>query len=203
MTLELPESVFRYLTDPGIRAGVDVLADNGLKKVPAGLTWSEVPQFYSALLAATTVQVEWAVALERLWQEVWPDALGGWTALQPDEQMTEYADFDVSVRGCWNEEWFGRCFTKRGDDAGQLSRRSSKAGEALLCLGVRLSVAGVSIGYSHESRAETQELRIDGFHFDPDEEGWWTDPQRVESRTSDLGPLKEAAARLISVLAAA
>ena len=202
MTFELPESIFRYLTDPGIRAGVDVLADNGLRKVPVGLTWAEIPQFYGALLAATTVQVDWAVALERLWQELWPESIPGWTALQPDEQMTEYPDLDVSVRGCWNEDWFGRCFTMRPDGLGQRRRRSSKLEQTLLCLGVRLSVAGVSIGYSHEFAAGTPQMRVDGFHYDHDEEGWWTDAQKIESKTPDLSPLKEAAQRLISVVSA-
>lgn len=202
MTIELPESVFRYLTDPGIRAGVDALADNGLKKVPVGLTWSEVPQFYEALLAATTVQVEWAVALERLWQEIWPENVSGWIALQPDEQMADYSDLDISVRGCWNEDWFGRCFVKADDASRRGTARSSKAQQALLCLGVRLSLAGVAIGYSHESQAGTSELRVEGFHYDHDQEGWWTDAIKIESRTPELSPLKNAAARMVSIAAA-
>lgn len=185
-TMKLPQSVFRYLSDPVVRDGVDALGGRALIKVPSCLSWSGLPHYYGALLAATTVQVEWAVTLERLWQEVWSEGVPGWTPLALGEQIHEHLESDISVRGCWSEGAFGRWFV-----------RLTAGEEARLCLSVSLSIAGISIGYAHQTKANHPAPRVHGFHFDDDRDGWWTEPQEVGWGTFNLSQLREAATQLI------
>lgn len=139
MSYEFPESVFEYLTDNSVRAGVNSIADNALKKLPAGLEWNEIPSFYRAVLATQQVQVEWALAMDALWRDVWPHAVPGWKAMQPYEQSAEYDDVDVSVAKCWSEEWFGRCFIKPARNPSPRPRRSRREDGAIFVLGVSLA----------------------------------------------------------------
>lgn len=199
MAFTLPESVHHYLTDPAVRAGVDSLADGGLKKVPAGLTWGETPKLYRALLAAQLVQIEFAIALEEVWREIWPTHVAGWEPLEPYEQAAEYDDVSVSVVHCWNEEWFGRCFSK--SRASQVvGRQRQKHSTAVLCMGVMLSQEGLSAGFSIEGAAGFETASFSGFDFDEDLQAWWSPRIKIRSRAPEISTLQRASSDAVRIL---
>jgi hypothetical protein len=188
---ELPQSVFEYLTQPEIQAGVDPVLAFGIKKIPDGLDWHEVPQFYRATLAAQTVQVDWALAHEQLWRAIWPDQIAGWAPINVDEQCGAGYDAGISIEKCWSEEWFGRCFTRQRTSALPASRKRQVAAD-VLCLAVSLTATGASIGISVEGPG-APEADLHGFHYDEEFGSWWAPEVKVTTRALDLGPLVTAA----------
>lgn len=188
--LQLPQSVFEYLTLPEIQAGVDSILEFGTKKVPDGLVWREVPQFYRATLAAQTVQGDWALAHEQLWRAVWPDSVEGWAPVPPDEQSSRQYDASVSIEKCWSENWFGRCFTRLRTSLMPISERRQAAADEL-CLAVSLTGQGVSIGISIEG-AGAPEADLPGYHYDEEAGSWWTSEIKISERDIQLEPLTTA-----------
>ena len=87
--VELPRSVHRYCTDSRVRTAVDVLLAGKAPAMPEGTSWDEMPDFYLACLAAQQTKVEWAIALDRLWNAVWFDQLAGWNASSVRQQASE------------------------------------------------------------------------------------------------------------------
>lgn len=198
-SLPLPESVFQYFTQARIRTAVESVLDYGAKKLPPGLEWEELPQFYRAALAASSVQVEWALTLDQLWSRVWPTVVPGWTALSVDEQNTGDLDAQVSIETCWREEWFGRCFTRSAVPAAQAQGRRQT--DAVLCLGVSLTLEGVAIGLSLDLDSDVASLELAGFRYDDEDESWWTSEQVITGPTVDLRELQQAASKALQWLA--
>lgn len=189
--LELPQSVFRYLTDPQLRAGVESVLEYRTKKLPPGLEWDELGQYFRAAVAASSVQADWALALGQLWRCVWPDQLVGWSPVSVDEQATREFDAHVSIDKCWSEEWFGRCFTRPAAPAASTQSRR-KAVREVLCLGVSITLDGASVGISLDpSPAAAPDPML--FHYDDDAAAWWSVEQVISSPTLDLSALQQAA----------
>lgn len=193
--LTVPEPVHRYLTDAAIRAGVDSLVGYGHKKVPSGLAWRELPDFYAAALAAVHVQITWASFLERVWRDVWPGTISGWEPLDPDEQIQEAGDLSPSVHQCWEEQWFGRMFVAPPVIRGT-SRRRPATRE--LYLGLGLSSAGLTATYGTDGWPS--ELVVEGFDYHEDLDSWWTAPIKLDAEVVDLQPLQAAASRVLAHL---
>ncbi len=199
-SLLLLDSVYQYLTQPRIRTAVDSVLDYGVKKLPPGLEWEELPQFYRAALAASSVQVEWALTLEDLWRRTWPATVAGWTALSVDVQNTRDLSAQVGVEKCWDEGWFGRCFTRPAIRAAQ-PRGGRHADDPVVCLGVSLALEGVAIGLSLDLESDVVNLELAGFGYDEEHEGWWIPEQGIAGQTVDLGELQQAALKALQWLA--
>lgn len=196
VALELPESVYQYLTDPAIRAGVDSVLEYGSKKLPPGLEWAELPQYFRAVVAASSVQADWALALENLWRRVWPSQPVGWSAVSVDEQSTRAFDAHVSIDKCWSEEWFGRCFTRPATLAASAKPRRQPAPD-ILCLGVSITLDGASIGIALDPRPTAvpdQAL----FRYDDEAGAWWSVEQSIKSPILDLTQLHHAARQALA-----
>ena len=192
----LPESVFRYLKEPSVQGGVDAVLEYGIKKLPPGLEWEELPQYNRAALAAVSVQVDWSLALHDLWSAIWPESVSGWRPLTLDEQNTGDYAAQISIAQCWDQEWFGRCFIKLSV-TGSGGGKRRQADPPVLCLGVSLSREGFSVGFSIDD-PEVAKPDLPQFRFEPDEEGWWTPEQPVSSQDLDLSLVKAAAAEAVT-----
>ena len=188
---ELPESVFEYITIPEIESGVDSILAFGTKKVPDGLEWPDMRQFYRATVAAQTVQADWALAHEELWRAVWPDEIDGWAPRRPDEQSARGSDASVSIENCWSEEWYGRCFSGQRSSTTHIPKRRPVNPDDL-CLAVSISARGISIGISIEGAGEP-EADVPGFHYDEEAGSWWTSEMKITKRKIDLMPARLAA----------
>ncbi len=105
----LPESVAHFISDARVRSAVTLLLDS--KQQPDGLEWTEVPDYYRAHLAAHQTKAEWALALEQLWSELWPDHLSGWQPLLPDRQARE-EDLTIDLDYLFDEGNFKRAFQR-------------------------------------------------------------------------------------------
>ncbi|MCA1649327.1 MAG: hypothetical protein LC753_03310 [Acidobacteria bacterium] len=191
--------MFQYLTQPTIRAGVESVLDFGAKKLPPGLQWDELSQFYHASLAGSSVQTDWAITLDQLWRAVWPSSVPGWVPLSLDEQNLRDYDAPVSLEKCWTEEWFGRCFTRPRPTTSAKTRR--QPADDVLCLSVSLRHEGVAAGVSLDSALGSSGPDDDGFHFDSEYESWWTPEFKIASPHIDLSPLKIAAAAALKWVA--
>lgn len=110
--IDLPQPVASYLTNPDIAAAVDAIV-KGKERLPNGLTWAEMEAYYEAVGAAHIVRVNWAVALQRLWNDVWADALSGLTPVAPAENASVYRS--NTPADCWEDDGFGRCFVLNPD----------------------------------------------------------------------------------------
>lgn len=191
-TLELPQSVFEYLTQPNLQAAVQSVLDHGTKKLPSGLEWNELPQYFRAVLAASSVQVDWALAHEHLWRSVWPSLVEGWSPASLDEQSTRDFDANVSVEKCWSDEWLWRCFTKPSARGASTMRRRATSPD-ILYLGVSISLNGTCVGVSIEPSTAAAGPDAALFHFDDDAEAWRSVEQSITSQTLDLSELQQAA----------
>lgn len=191
---ELPESVFRCLTERKIRAGVDSVLQSGTKKLPSGLEWEELPQYYEAVLAACRVQVDWVLAQEQLWRSVWPSKPLGWAPVSVEEQSVGEYDGFVSIDNCWSEKWFGRYFTRPSAHVGP-KRRSAAAVDVLL-LSVSITQAGVSIGVSLSP--ETSSSGPPDFQYNYEAASWETSEQQISEQQLDLEGLRRSASEALA-----
>lgn len=198
-TVQLPPSVFQYLTVPKLRAGVDSVLEYGGKKLPPGLEWDELPQYFRAAVAAIAVRVDWALAMEELWRCVWPGELIGWSPVSIDNQSTPDFGAHVSIDLCWTDEWFGRCFTRPGQGSASANRRRQPDPD-ILWLAVSISLQGASIGISLiPSPVGAPDPAL--FHIDDDAEAWRSVEQGIASQTLDIGPLQQAARQALKWVA--
>lgn len=113
MRLQLPESVHRYCTDGRTTSAVDILLSDKSPKVPDGLQWEELEDFYRACLAAQQTRVEWSIAMWRLWEAVFADLHTGWRPSTIAKQADD-SEIDLGIGTLWQEGVFTRDFT-RGD----------------------------------------------------------------------------------------
>ncbi len=111
--MQLPESVHRYCTDGRTTSAVDLLLSGKSPKVPDGLQWEELEDFYRACLAAQQTRVEWSIAMWRLWEAVFADLHSGWRPSSIAKQADD-SGIDLGVESLWQEGEFIRDFT-RGD----------------------------------------------------------------------------------------
>ena len=112
MQVSLPESVYRYCTDRRIRSAVDLLLSAKSPKLPDGLAWSELPDFYRACLAAQQTRVEWALALEESWRAVFEEAFRGWASSSIETQAA-LSDICLDIGSLWTGREFYRDFQLR------------------------------------------------------------------------------------------
>ncbi|MHA3793044.1 hypothetical protein [Sphingomonas sp. YL-JM2C] len=109
MLMTLPESVHSYCTKPRIKAAVDLLLSSKTPKIPDGLQWSEVEDFYRAWLGAQQTRAEWAIAMNRLWYVSFPDLKSEWQAVSIVKQADESEEY-VDLLSVWTEGTFTRDF---------------------------------------------------------------------------------------------
>lgn len=107
MRVTLPESVHRYCTDDRIRSAVDLLLSRKSPKMPDGLQWNEVQDFYRACLAAQQTQIEWALALESVWTAIFADQTVGWRPSSISQQ-TKDSSIRLDVEYLWENGEFTR-----------------------------------------------------------------------------------------------
>jgi hypothetical protein len=113
MKLQLPESVHRFCTDGRTASAVRLLLSGKSPKVPDGLQWGELEDFYRACLAAQQTRIEWAIVMWRLWEMVFSDQLPGWRPSTIRKQADD-SDIDIGIASLWEDGEFTRDFT-RGD----------------------------------------------------------------------------------------
>jgi hypothetical protein len=113
MIVKLPESVHRFCREERVRTAVNLLLSGRSPKLPEGLGWTEVPDFYRACLAAQQTRIEWAIALEELWRVLWSGQLPGWTPKSIREQATN-SSIKLDVQSLWDTDEFIRDFTRNG-----------------------------------------------------------------------------------------
>jgi hypothetical protein len=196
-TLQLPQSVVQYLTEPKLRAGVDSVLEYGARKLPPGLEWDELPQYFRAALAANHVQVDWALAHEELWRCVWPSELVGWSPASLDEQSTRDFDAHVSIDNSWSDEWLWRCFTRPASRTTSAKPRRQPAPDKLY-LGVSITLQGASVGVSIDPSPTATAPDPTLFHFDEEFTAWRSEEQSIEGPTLDLSELQHAARRALN-----
>lgn len=74
--LDIPQSVFDYMTKDGIRSAVDHLLASRSSDFPEEInSWDETRNYHRALLAAYQVRQEHIIFLIDLWDAVWGRAL--------------------------------------------------------------------------------------------------------------------------------
>lgn len=113
MQVEIPLGAYRYCREPRVRAAVDFLLAGKSSKIPDGLGWDELADFYRACLAAQQAKIEWAMAQEITWTATWADQLGGWTPVSIREQSKD-RDTRVDPDSLWNNAEFYREFERSG-----------------------------------------------------------------------------------------
>ena len=190
-SFKLPESVFAYLTQPAVRTGTDAVLGYGVKKLPPGLAWDELSKFYRASLAGSSIQTDWADALQDLWRSVWPTAVEGWTALSLDEQNVGDYQAQISIEKCCSEEWFGRCFVRASVALAGLKRRSRA--EQVLCLSASIGLKGMAIGVSLDGAEDERGPQGSPFYYDIETDTWWTPEQKIVDPAVNLELLQQAA----------
>lgn len=72
---EIPLSYAAYDAKKDVRTAVDHILDVESLEVPCDLRWDQLPDFYTAVLAAQQVRCDYATSLHRLWNETWQEAL--------------------------------------------------------------------------------------------------------------------------------
>ena len=118
MRMTLPESVHRYCTDARIASAVDILLSGKAPKVPDRLQWDELEDFYRACLAAQQTRIEWAIAMNGLWNAIFADKIDSWRPSTIDQQA-EDSEIRLDAEHLWTEGEFTRDFTQ-GDFSLQL-----------------------------------------------------------------------------------
>lgn len=113
MKLQLPESVHRFCKDSRTASAVELLLSGKSPKVPDGLQWDELEDFYRACLAAQQTRIEWSITMWRLWETVFADLHSGWRPSTIARQADD-SDIDLGIESLWQEGEFTRDFT-RGD----------------------------------------------------------------------------------------
>ncbi|EDN67372.1 conserved hypothetical protein [Beggiatoa sp. PS] len=73
--IQIPDSVYDYLTDSGIQSVVDHLLEQGDNELPEELAWDEVRAFHEAYLSAQKVKTDYVLWLMDLWDAIWQPAL--------------------------------------------------------------------------------------------------------------------------------
>ncbi len=173
-----------------MRPAVESVLDYGSKKLPPGLEWDELPKYFHAVVAASSVQADWALAHEKLWRCVWPSELVKWSPASLDEQSTGEFDAHVSIDKCWSEEWLWRCFTRRPRDS--TTRRRGKSPD-ILYLGVSITLDGASVGVSIEPCPTAAGPDATLLYFDHESTSWRSVEQSITGPTLDLSALQHAA----------
>ena len=118
MRITLPESVHRYCTDARIASAVDILLSGKAPKMPDRLQWDELEDFYRACLAAQQTRIEWAIAMNGLWDAIFANQIDSWRPSTIDQQA-EDSEIRLDAEYLWTEGEFTRDFT-RGDFSIQL-----------------------------------------------------------------------------------
>lgn len=113
MKLQLPESVHRYCTDGRTASAVELLLSGKSPKMPDGLQWDELKDFYRACLAAQQTRVEWSIAMCDLWEAVFADLHTGWRPSTIAKQADD-SGIELGIESLWQDGEFTRDFT-RGD----------------------------------------------------------------------------------------
>ena len=101
----LPETTAAYLTDPATRAAVDALLAVDADTLPPEIEWNEMGDYFAARAVAELTRAEFALAMHRLWAQVWEPAIpAGWSLPRPDE--LDEAGQGVSTGVIWDEKVF-------------------------------------------------------------------------------------------------
>lgn len=183
--ITVPESVQAYEGRNDVQMAVTLLL--GLKgKTPPLDGWGDVASYYGAWLAAQQTKAEYAVFLERVWNDVWSSFPTSWRPRQPSKPYRP--DLSISVDAVWNE----KCF----------SRRFERAGIAL-----ELSVwleSGLRVGivlYSHRDEALLNEGALPGWQqFNGYDFFWSEESVDVSEKIADLSVFRPLVRQAWSVI---
>ena len=109
--ITVPESVQAYEGRNDVQMAVTLLL--GLKgKTPPLDGWGDVASYYGAWLAAQQTKADYAIFLERVWNDVWSSFPTSWRPCQPGDPYR--SDLSVSVDAVWSEKCFSRRFERAG-----------------------------------------------------------------------------------------
>ena len=108
----LREAVVQYLTDTALTAGVDAILSSA-SKLPADLSFRELPLYYEALWSARQVQCEVALDLCEIWERIWGTAIAtaGIKLAEPGEARN-WLDCNLHPETIWEELEMVRCATE-------------------------------------------------------------------------------------------
>jgi len=113
MKLQLPESIHRFCNDGRTASAVELLLSGRSPKIPDGLEWEELEDFYRACLAAQQTRVEWSIVMCRLWEAVFADLPSGWHPSTIAKQADD-SDINLGIESLWQGGEFTREFTRSG-----------------------------------------------------------------------------------------
>lgn len=160
MAVSFPDSVLAYFKDPQVRAGVDALTTRS-DKLPADLSWSEMPGYYRALGAAQRLVVDHALLLQEIWHAVWDPVIpAGWLELEPDDQVADVSQ-SPHPKVCWEGGAYFRCYNR---------------GLRTIHTGISLNESGLYMGFGvFKQRTGSSALRqpIEAFEIDEDNDCFW------------------------------
>lgn len=184
----VPEALHQYMTRSRIRSAVDLLLSGKSPKVPDGLQWEELQDFYRACLASQQTRVEWAMTLDLIWTAVFADQTPGWRPSGIKQQHDD-SDLRIDVQHLW--------------DMGEFARDLSRDGhymEALVELdvddGVRVAVCLYKDGSPVDITPEAECVRVDEWLYSPWEP--FTDDPNL-----DLSRLRTNARAAVAAVSAA
>ncbi len=153
--LELPESVFTYLTDRRVRKAVDDILDE--PELPDGLSWDEIPTYYRALLSAYATQSDYIETLSRAWEAIWGMRFAGLEHLSPDD-LTDENWLAPGTELFWDQGSYGRGFRER------------RPRRALIFVSVSLeAINGLRIGYRVFDAGSPVDVAAEGFAMESEE----------------------------------
>jgi hypothetical protein len=113
--IQIPDSVYDYLTDSGIQSVVDHLLKQDDNTLPVELAWDEVRAFHEAYLSAQKVKTDYVLWLMDLWDAIWQPALDKqeihFKHWMPHE-MKEW-NAEPSRQTVWNEGAYYRWFSNQ------------------------------------------------------------------------------------------
>ncbi len=113
--IQIPDSVYDYLTDPSIQSVVDHLLEQKDDKLQVELAWNEVRAFHEACLSAQKVKTDYILWLMDLWDAIWQQALDkqevDFKHLTLREMKEEYDFEQLNRQTIWNEKTYWRWFS--------------------------------------------------------------------------------------------
>lgn len=181
--MKTPGSVVAYCTDRSTKLAVDLLLAKKRPQFPEDLKWNELPDFYRANLAAYQVRIEFALFLNRVWDEVWSSMPEPWAAASPHDPGDRAV---LSWDQIWDEDCFAREYTK-GAWSCQLSVLRDDSDGLQLAFGIWQN--GESIFGELDTAELPKSWELDGDH----EYGWTDEGMLPITATVDLSSLKKQA----------
>ena len=198
MSFALPESYASYVADPAVRTAVEHILGSRSLEVPEELDWDRLPDFHAAVLAAHQVRLDYASALQRLWDAVWQRAI--------DE-----AGIGEDLEACSITEtarWYGVGFEAVSLFQDGVFARVCTRGDSRICLGVHLGVceAQLIFWFGDENDGDLAAGLLPSEDWNPELEdvtyGYWsgTGLARIGSGGVPLKRLHAAAGRALSAI---